>query len=111
MARIAFLLLGLVLVLLPACGNPANTAYVPVGSRCRVDDDCGTRPYSCQTGSPGGYCVRDCTLDGDCPTDAACAGGKCRRKCTETAQCRSAEGYVCRDVGATSLVCEVPAAT
>jgi hypothetical protein len=101
------LLVGL-LVLSGACGSPPNTAYLPIGSRCRVDDDCGTRPYSCQASLPGGYCVKDCTIDGDCPADAACASGKCRRKCTESTQCRVPENYVCRDVGATSLVCDVP---
>jgi hypothetical protein len=110
MVRLVVLLLG-VLVLAPACGNPANTAYLPIGSRCRVNDDCGTPKYSCLTGKPGGYCTFDCAVDSECPVDSVCAGGKCHRKCSETAQCRSAEGYVCRDVGATSLVCDVPASS
>ena len=94
------------LVGLVACDAAPNTAFVPVGSRCSGDRDCGTAPYRCELKLPGGYCEKPCGLDGDCPADAACALGKCRRKCTDTTGCRSVEGYACQDRGGTSLVCD-----
>src|SRR5688572_2010490 len=82
--------------LVPACGDPPNTQYLPIGQRCAEDDACGTSPYSCnQTGYPGGYCERSCATDGDCPTDSVCFALRCRRACIDgsSARCRAAEGY------------------
>lgn len=95
---------------LGACGDPPNTQYLPIGQRCGEDGECGTPPYRCQSASyPGGYCERSCVTDGDCPLDAICATGHCRRKCV-TGECRVLEGYTCRPTGATSPFCDLPAA-
>jgi len=97
----------MVLFVLPvSCDAPANTAFIPVGSRCSGDRDCGTSPYRCELKLPGGYCEKPCGVDGDCPADAACGLGKCRRRCTDSTMCRMVEGYDCRDKGGTSLLCD-----
>jgi hypothetical protein len=92
------------------CGAPPNTAYLPVGSRCERDDQCGTQPYICNTNPyPGGYCEKTCSTDGDCPSDAVCVGARsCRRKCKSNAECRITENpkYACIDRLATSFVCD-----
>jgi hypothetical protein len=100
--------IAIAVLLSVACSDPPNTQRVPVGSRCGSNDDCGTSPFTCVfVGHPGGYCQKPCTTDGDCPADAACAAGECRRKCTATAQCRATEGYTClSESGATSMVCD-----
>lgn len=96
-------LLALVAV---GCGDGTNTQYLPIGSRCGADGDCGTRPYSCQKQYPGGYCQKDCSSNAECPQDSLCAVGKCRRVCATSTECRSREGYLCREAGATGTVCE-----
>lgn len=88
------------------CGAPANSAFLPVGSRCSNASQCGTRPFTCNTLLSGGYCERDCATDGDCPMDSVCSAQRCRRRCQLASECRVNEGYTCRDVGATSMVCE-----
>jgi hypothetical protein len=104
--------LFLVALLASACSSPDNTAFIPLGSRCERNDQCGTTPYECLQPPEfvGGYCTRSCTTDADCPTDGVClvAAAKCRRKCIATVECREGEGYVCRDKGATSRVCDRP---
>ncbi len=99
---------GLCLALAPfaACDSAPNMAYLPVGSRCERDSDCGSTPFTCDTSYPGGYCQRPCATRADCPSDADCAQLKCRRSCASTADCRAAEGYVCKDSGAATLVCD-----
>ena len=99
------------LVLAGGCSSPSNTQFIPIGSRCSSDGDCGTRPFNCKSAPsyPGGYCQKDCALTSDCPLDADCVAGECRRKCTATGQCRANEGYQCRAAaGAPDLVCDVP---
>ena len=104
LARMALLLFGTI----ASCAGDPNTQYLPIGSRCGSNGDCGTTPYTCVTaGYRGGYCQKDCTTDGDCPTDSVCALRECRRKCKASSDCRAAEGYACRDVQATFTVCEV----
>lgn len=104
--RRSWLLIGALAVVL-GCGDSANTQYVPIGSRCGSNSDCGTKPYNCVTaGHPGGYCQKDCSTDGDCPTDAICISGECRRKCGSTSDCRSSEGYQC--IQAALSYCDVP---
>jgi hypothetical protein len=94
------------------CSSPGNTQFLPIGSHCGADGDCGTSPYTCTPTAPGGYCTKTCAKDGDCPTDAVCAMGACKRKCLSTDSatdgCRGPEGYVCRDEGAVSKVCDTP---
>lgn len=107
----SFLTIGFALMMLAfgACSSAPNTQYLPIGQRCNSSDDCGTTPYDCVTaGYPGGYCERNCAVDGDCPLDSYCASSHCRRKCTDITECREIEGYVCRTTGATGPYCDVP---
>lgn len=105
--------LPLLLLLAAACGDPANTQYLPIGSRCSRDHQCGTAPFACVTSYPGGYCEHACATDGDCPKDSVCvlpAGAPamraCRRVCTANEQCRAGEGYLCVPLGGTASVCD-----
>jgi hypothetical protein len=96
-------LLGTVL---GACSDPANTQYVPIGTRCSASSVCGTPPYGCALGEPNGYCQKDCNTDGDCPKDSVCVARECKRSCVDSTQCRGPEGYACLAVvGATVNVC------
>ncbi len=91
------------------CGSPPGTAFLPIGSRCERNDQCGTQPFACATNPyPGGYCEKTCTTDGDCPSDAVCVGARaCRRKCKAPSDCRiEVAGYNCFDRGATTTVCD-----
>ncbi|HXU69348.1 MAG TPA: hypothetical protein VN947_08460 [Polyangia bacterium] len=92
--------LTLVIFVAAACSNATNTQYLPIGSRCSQDSQCGTMPYDCNiAGHPFGYCEKTCALDSECPTDSLCAPapvGKCRRICTDDAGCRVSEGYSCQ---------------
>lgn len=106
-------LLGLVLV--AACGSPANTQFLPIGSRCGQDSTCGTSPFSCNLSLPAGYCTKVCTTDADCPMDSKCmltsAGNQCRRTCTGApGECRvTPDGYSCKSepgVSGSYLVCD-----
>jgi hypothetical protein len=111
---------GIVLVLLAvlaACGSPSNTQFIPVGSRCGRDSDCGTSPYTCNLTLPAGYCTKTCSMsDSDCPTDSKCVvlpgGNQCRRGCTGAAtDCRvTPDGYSCKTaagvMSSTVLVCD-----
>jgi hypothetical protein len=105
------LMLGLV-----GCSSPSNTQFVPVGSRCGQDSDCGTAPFSCNLALPAGYCTRMCNVDSpDCPTDSKCVattfGNQCRRACTDPSSCRvTPDGYSCKDDldtnGTSTFVCD-----
>jgi hypothetical protein len=98
-----------VALLVAGCTDGQNTQYLSIGAPCASDGNCGTRPYNCaMRGYPGGYCQKDCTTPGDCPSDAWCVAGQCRRLCT--LGCRVAEGYRCVDEGAGMTVCDVPSA-
>lgn len=110
LVALAALTLGLIGA--SGCSTPDNTELVPIGSRCGASGDCGTSPYFCNPNAPGGYCTKPCAKDGDCPTDAVCAMGLCKRKCKTTNDptdgCRAQEGYVCRDEAAATPVCDTP---
>jgi hypothetical protein len=100
---------GLLVLLVAACDDGPNVQYLPIGSRCSSDSDCGTKPYNCvrpSAGYPGGYCQKDCSTPGDCPLDSLCVAGECRRDCDSLTKCRTAEGYVCTGGG----FCDIPSA-
>jgi hypothetical protein len=104
----------LIVALLAACSDSANTQYLAIGSRCSSDHDCGTSPFDCAMAPtyPGGYCEKACASGQDCPTDSVCsAAGRCRRSCvsdTDPSQgCRVSEGYKCR-LDLTPPVCDLP---
>jgi serine protease len=103
-----------------ACGEAndgaGGTVHVCVASIRKVGDPCDVHGR-CATlacaldGFPGGYCTKDCTDDGTCPTGSFCAGdtdaAACFAICGPTKPCRSAEGYTCEDIGA-EAVCLPP---
>jgi hypothetical protein len=72
-----------------------------VGSPCNGPNDCDLG-LGCLGGWPGGYCtLQECTSDGACPEGSACfalaEGFKtCVDLCTDSGQCRTAEGYRCK---------------
>ena len=103
-------LLALTLALAVAgCSDPSNTQYVPIGSRCSSNTQCGTSPYDCAiSGYPFGYCEKSCTTDGDCPADSLCSAvvKACRRVCSSDTACRTADGYTCQSVAGGRGVCE-----
>jgi len=109
----ALALVGL-LVVVGACDSPSNTQFIPVGSRCSRDGDCGTSPFACNTMLPAGYCTKPCTTDADCPTDSKCMitqfGNQCRRSCGAADECRvTPDGYSCKDglgISGSAFVCE-----
>lgn len=94
----------------------AGTACLPGNANAQDGDGCGGF-YDCNANSqcfddgehPGGYCsAYGCTLG----TDAGCNGGRCIEYedgvatgtvcvevCTEDADCRADEGYICHDAG------------
>jgi hypothetical protein len=101
------------LALVAGCSDPANTQLLPIGSRCSSDTQCGTAPYDCAVaGYPFGYCEKPCTTNGDCPADSLCSPlvKACRRGCTTSATCRTAEGYSCQPLVSGQGVCETGAA-
>jgi hypothetical protein len=100
--------LSLLVFVAAACSDAANTQFLPVGSRCSSDTQCGTAPYRCIADNhPFGYCDKPCKVDSECPADSLCAtaAGACRRKCTVATDCRVSEGYSCQSL-ATSTVCD-----
>jgi hypothetical protein len=103
----------LVMAALLACAGcdpgPGHQS-IPIGSRCTSNGQCGTTPFECASGYPGGYCDRACATDGDCPMDSLCINKACRRTCKTTSDCRAAEGYECRSLGGILPVCDLPTA-
>jgi hypothetical protein len=93
---------------LGGCSDGPNTQYLPIGSTCGSAAACGTSPFDCDEGQPGGYCTRPCVGDGDCPGDSVCLRSICRRKCGSDDNCRASEGYHCVNAGATSTLCLIP---
>ncbi len=98
-------------VFLAGCSDPANTQYLPIGSRCGTSSQCGTSPFDCNVSLAGGYCEKPCTTDGDCPADSLCSPSthECRRKCQTNGDCRAAEGYACVALSPQTAVCEAGA--
>jgi hypothetical protein len=105
--------LAVIALLVAGCSDPSDTQYLPIGSRCSSDTQCGTSPFHCNMG-PGymnGYCEKPCTTDGDCPQDSLCgttAPKACRRVCSDVSECRGSEGYVCTALTTGKTVCDAP---
>jgi hypothetical protein len=106
----------LTLLICVGCNNSTNVQRLPIGSPCMTSDQCGSGVYFCAVDHPNGYCKADCHSDGDCPTGSVCAGagmvspGECHKKCSAPADCRTAEGYICKMMpsDASSAYCDVP---
>jgi hypothetical protein len=102
------------LLLAVGCTDAANTQYLPIGSRCSSNGQCGTAPFDCATAYPGGYCEHSCATDCDCPKVSFCVTPSgatatmraCRRRCSATPECRAAEGYLCVPLSGTVSVCD-----
>ena len=103
-----FTLLCALILPLAGCETAPGTQRLPIGSHCSSADECGTTPYVCAPGYPGGYCEAACATDGDCPMDSYCIAKQCRRRCSVDGDCRTSEGYTCRPLGGTGNVCELP---
>src|SRR5579859_2275458 len=90
-----------------------------IGSSCTQSTDCSSRgDRVCDTSQPGGYCTVLACGDKSCPDQAACvtfnaalpgcayndylapartASSLCLAHCQQDSDCRTADGYVCRD--------------
>lgn len=78
----------LVGVLLVACGD--GDVSRTLGARCERVDDCADRCLGPSNDYPDGFCSIDCSSNGDCPSDAACAdleGGVCLFTCRDARDC------------------------
>ena len=89
--------------------TPALCKPFSVGAACETTDDCGPELGCISTGFgyPGGYCMKSCATDTDCPqgqtwSSSCCpadiaelAQPVCTRDCVNDGDCREAEGYVC----------------
>lgn len=107
--NVKWVVLTLALVV-AGCSDSANTQYLPIGSRCSSNGQCGTSPFDCATSAyPFGYCEKPCATDGDCPSDSLCSASAkaCRRVCTSDTSCRVADGYSCQPIAGNRLVCDV----
>jgi len=109
-----FLGLGAVLVVV-ACGGSqaapqasstgAAAGKSPIGGACKSDASCETGLF-CDTGDPGGQCLKKCSSSADCGSGAVCSDEKkCYHACQNKADCTRA-GYAC--VGkAPQMFCDV----
>lgn len=102
--QVRILLLGIAFASFTACkssssngGTAASAQKLAVGSPCVKDSDCGSAPFYCMTEHPSGYCMRDCTTDADCPSEAICQDDgmkrECHRTCSVSSDCRPE--YMC----------------
>lgn len=111
--------LGLVVLVLAACGPHVGSQGTDVGAQCTSNSQCS---QTCLTGNdhyPGGMCTMLCTSDVQCPKGSTCVGdrnatGICAVACVTPADCASfGRGFTCDAVdrvGVTgsALVCRVP---
>lgn len=95
-----FILLAASLIglFLGGCGNSVVAELLPVGSACTADPQCGPAPFMCMLDHPGGYCLRDCRSDVDCPSESVCVvdtdASECHKRCPSgQLDCRA--GYEC----------------
>jgi len=92
--------------------TPALCKPFSVGAPCETTDDCGPE-LGCISpgfGYPGGYCMKSCASDADCPQgqnwSSSCCPGSiaglansiCSLDCLVDSDCRQAEGYICKSI-------------
>jgi hypothetical protein len=89
------------------CGGPSSNLSA-IGGACKATTDCQVG-LSCETGDPGGQCVKPCTSDGDCGAGAVCNGEmKCYKACTGNADCRQPD-YGCTTDSTAKKFCDAVA--
>lgn len=90
-----------------------------VGAACESTDDCGPDLGCISSGFdyPGGYCMKSCATDADCPqgqtwSSSCCpaniaelAQPVCTRDCVSDGDCRETEGYVCKSIDTDKFGC------
>ena len=93
-----------------------TTACAPsVGDSCAARAECPSGAI-CDTTAPNGYCTFEQCVRNGCSDDSLCVffdedTSYCMQSCTDDADCRTDDGYVCRkDVGDIPF-CYVPATT
>jgi hypothetical protein len=114
-APMRWLVLVLLLLAMGACKSSTGVSR-DLGAACLQTSDCTSRCLP-DPQFPNGFCTRDCTSDGDCPSEASCAatsdGMVCLFACGDDADCSflNALGktYACKTVGGKN-VCTGPAA-
>ena len=99
--------------------TPALCKPFSVGATCETTDDCGP-VLGCISpgfGYPGGYCMKSCASDADCPqgqtwSSSCCPGNVaglansiCSQDCLVDRDCREAEGYVCKSIYTNKFGC------
>lgn len=109
--------LALALASVAGCSDTNNNVQrLSIGSPCATSGQCGTGKFFCDTSHANGYCKADCKSDSDCPSGSVCAGagmlspGGCHKKCASVAECRGAEGYICKTMpdDASGSYCDAP---
>lgn len=96
------------LLLVALLGLLAAACQQAIGDSCVSDSECA-RTQTCDTTSPGGYCIEYGCAPNECPPEAVCVDffdegdlllSACMRRCDKNSQCRQRDGYVCRrDIG------------
>jgi len=89
----------------------ADAGWGNIGNACQVDGDCKGYPDPfCEQKAagvvpcPNGYCSAHCTTPHTwCAPGILCVGVEgiytgCLEVCTDNKQCRTSEGYICRDM-------------
>ncbi|MFC1655077.1 hypothetical protein ACFL2F_04655 [Myxococcota bacterium] len=99
--------------------TPALCKPFSVGAACETTDDCGP-DLGCISpgfGYPGGYCMKSCASDADCPqgqtwSSSCCPGSVaglansiCSQDCLVDGDCREAEQYVCKSIDTNKFGC------
>ncbi len=84
-----------------------------VGDSCLNDAECDSG-QTCDTASPGGYCLEYDCLPNACPDEAVCVDftvlSACMRRCDRDSDCRQRDDYVCRDdIGSVPFCYTAPA--
>jgi hypothetical protein len=85
----------------------AALLLVGVGCAPSVGDSCAARAECpsgaiCDTTAPNGYCTFEACVRNGCGDDSICIFfdediSYCMKSCTDDADCRTDDGYVCRD--------------
>lgn len=99
--------------------TPALCKPFFVGAACSSTDDCGPLLGCISTGFgyPGGYCMKGCVNDAECPqgqtwSSSCCpadvaelAQPVCTRDCVSDSDCRQLEQYVCKPFDTNKFGC------